>query len=46
MKRFTKIIVNILAIVMLMLSCFGLVACEDIRRIAITRALEEVFPSK
>ena len=36
MKRFTKIIVNILAIVMLMLSCFGLVACEDIRRIAIT----------
>ncbi|MBR5192241.1 MAG: peptidylprolyl isomerase [Clostridia bacterium] len=36
MKRFSKIIVNILAIVMLMLSCFSLVACEDIRRIAIT----------
>lgn len=36
MKRFTKILFNILAIVMLCCVCFGLTACEDIKKLEIT----------
>ncbi len=36
MKRITKIFVNLIAILMLMVSCLGLVACEDIKTLVIT----------
>lgn len=36
MKRFTKILFNILAAVMLCGVCFGLTACEDIKELEIT----------
>ena len=36
MKRFKKIFINLLAVLMIGVACFGLMACEDIRTIEVT----------